>query len=48
MMKRAGCGHNHAMVSFDSEGCLVMECPACPIPGKNMPDDWAERFKDQP
>lgn len=48
MLKRSGCGHTEAHLSEANEGVLVLECPACPIPGKNMPDDWEDRFKNEP
>lgn len=41
------CGHTNAHISPNNEGILSLECPACPIPGKNMPEDWQERFKDE-
>ncbi|TEB28142.1 hypothetical protein FA13DRAFT_1794138 [Coprinellus micaceus] len=39
-LKRAGRGHDPAGPSATSPGELVVECPACPHPGKNLPDDW--------
>jgi len=42
MLKRAGRGHDPAGVEGTSEGELVVECPACPHPGRNLPDDWQQ------
>ncbi|KAG2122214.1 hypothetical protein DEU56DRAFT_873634 [Suillus clintonianus] len=39
-LKRAGRGHDPAGVSGTREGELVLLCPACPQPGKNLPDGW--------
>jgi hypothetical protein len=25
-----------------------MECPACPHPGKNMPEDWQDKYESKP
>ncbi|KAJ2989457.1 hypothetical protein NUW54_g8777 [Trametes sanguinea] len=39
MLKRSGQGHekDRAMA-----GHCAVECPACPLPGKNLPDDWQD------
>jgi hypothetical protein len=42
MLKRAGRGHDPAGVEGTSHGELVVECPACPHPGRNLPDDWQQ------
>jgi hypothetical protein len=42
MLKRAGRGQDPAGVEGTSEGELVVECPACPHPGRNMLDDWKD------
>lgn len=40
LFKRAGKGHDpDGLESVDEGECVVM-CPACPQPGKNLPDDW--------
>ena len=39
-LKRAGRGHDPTGVDGTQEGTLVVECPACPQPGRNLPDDW--------
>lgn len=40
MLKRGGRGHDPAGVNATTEGSLVVECPACPQPGRNLPPDW--------
>ncbi|OBZ73392.1 hypothetical protein A0H81_06621 [Grifola frondosa] len=40
MLKRAGRGHAAAGIDATAPGELVIECPACPHPGKNLPDNW--------
>ncbi|PPQ76961.1 hypothetical protein CVT24_009371 [Panaeolus cyanescens] len=39
-LKRAGRGHDPSGVQGTAQGELAPECPACPHPGKNLPDDW--------
>ena len=39
-LKRAGCGHDRQGIAGTSQGELMVECPACPHPGRNLPDDW--------
>ena len=39
-LKRAGRGHDPGGIDETSKGELLVECPACPHPGKNLPDDW--------
>ncbi|TFY55526.1 hypothetical protein EVJ58_g8192 [Rhodofomes roseus] len=40
MLKRAGRGHDAAGVKATAPGECAVVCPACPHPGKNLPDDW--------
>ncbi|KAF9231579.1 hypothetical protein BU15DRAFT_90871 [Melanogaster broomeanus] len=40
MLKRVGRGHDPAGVDNTKEGECAVLCPACPHPGKNLPDDW--------
>ncbi|TFK82052.1 hypothetical protein K466DRAFT_603992 [Polyporus arcularius HHB13444] len=40
MMKRGGRGHDPAGVAATQPGSCAVECPACPQPGKNLPDGW--------
>ncbi|KAG2003598.1 hypothetical protein CC2G_004190 [Coprinopsis cinerea AmutBmut pab1-1] len=42
MLKRAGRGNIANGVFETKEGDLVIECPACPHPGKNLPNTWRE------
>ncbi|KAG1806398.1 uncharacterized protein HD556DRAFT_1428520 [Suillus plorans] len=40
--KRAGKSHDpDGLESIDQGDCVVL-CPACPQPGKNLPDDWED------
>ena len=39
-LKRAGRGHEQGGIDATSNGELMVECPACPHPGKNLPNDW--------
>lgn len=40
MLKRAGRGQDLSRISGTKQGELGPECPACPHPGKNLPDGW--------
>jgi hypothetical protein len=42
VLKRAGRGHDPEGIGGTSPGSLTVECPACPHPGRNLPDDWAQ------
>jgi hypothetical protein len=42
MVKRAGQGHAEDSVLGTKSGELAIECPVCPRPGVNLPDDWAK------
>ena len=42
MLKRAGQGQDPAGASGTSKGELAVECPACPHPGRNLPEDWKD------
>ncbi|KAL1690227.1 hypothetical protein GGG16DRAFT_125844 [Schizophyllum commune] len=37
---RAGHGHLADGVATTQAGQLALRCPACPQPGRNLPDDW--------
>jgi len=39
-LKRAGRGHDPEGIGATSPGSLTVECPACPHPGRNLPDNW--------
>lgn len=40
LCKRAGRGHARGGVRATALGELAVECPACPQPGKNLPEGW--------
>ncbi|KAI0684985.1 hypothetical protein C8T65DRAFT_712842 [Cerioporus squamosus] len=40
LMKRGGRGNDPDGIASTREGSCAVECPACPLPGKNLPDDW--------
>ncbi|EIW74480.1 hypothetical protein CONPUDRAFT_67415, partial [Coniophora puteana RWD-64-598 SS2] len=40
MLKRSGRGHVEISLNETPEGACAVLCPACPHPGKNMPDGW--------
>ena len=39
-LKRAGCGHDPGGINKTPNGGLMVECPACPHPGHNLPEGW--------
>jgi len=41
-LKRAGRGHDPEGVGNTPPGSLTVECPACPHPGRNLPENWRE------
>ncbi|KIJ94641.1 hypothetical protein K443DRAFT_110051, partial [Laccaria amethystina LaAM-08-1] len=41
-LKRAGRGHDPEGVENTPPGSLTVECPACPHPGRNLPENWRE------
>ncbi|KAA1478735.1 hypothetical protein DENSPDRAFT_788366 [Dentipellis sp. KUC8613] len=40
MTKRGGRGHDPGGIESTQEGSLAVECPACPHPGRNLPEGW--------
>ena len=40
MLKRGGKGQHPCGTASTKQGELAPECPACPHPGKNLPDRW--------
>lgn len=42
LMKRAGRGNDTTSVDGTGPGELVVLCPACPLPGINLPEDWED------
>jgi len=47
MLKRAGRGHDATGATGTKPGELAVLCPACPQPGKNLPDGWENVPDDQ-
>ena len=47
VLKRFGHGHDPAGVEHTQEGECVILCPACPQPGKNLPDNWDRAPEDK-
>ncbi|KAG1760085.1 hypothetical protein EV702DRAFT_1208029 [Suillus placidus] len=45
MLKRAGRGYDLAGVEGTGSGECAVICPACPQPGKNLPDNWHDAPK---
>ena len=39
-LKQAGQGHAQGGIDSTSRGELMVECPACPHPGQNLPNGW--------
>lgn len=42
LMKRAGRGNIDGGLRLTGAGDLALNCPACPIPGVNLPKNWEE------
>ncbi|KAJ7862019.1 hypothetical protein B0H14DRAFT_3444990 [Mycena olivaceomarginata] len=40
LLKRGGRGHDPGGAKATKSGELAVQCPACPRPGVNLPDDW--------
>lgn len=40
MLKRSGRGHDDAGIEATQPGECAVECPACPLPEKNLPAGW--------
>ena len=38
--KRAGRGHDPSGIEGTQQGGLMVECPACPHPDRNLPNGW--------
>ncbi|KAG2341891.1 hypothetical protein BDR05DRAFT_976767 [Suillus weaverae] len=47
MLKWAGWGYDLAGVEGTGCGECAVICPACPQPGKNLPDDWCDAPKEK-
>jgi hypothetical protein len=42
MLKRSGRGHDPDGVAATKAGECVVVCPACPQPGRNLPQGWED------
>ena len=47
MLKRAGRAFDSRGVEGTRSGELAVECPACPRPGVNIPDNWEDAPEGQ-
>lgn len=45
LCKRAGRGLDPMGIETTKPGELALQCPACPHPGKNLPDGWEKSAK---
>lgn len=45
--KRGGGGHIAGGLASITGGSLALECPACPHPGRNLPQGWDEVSEDK-
>lgn len=43
--KRGGRGNDPSGIEGTKQGELAVICPACPVPGRNLPVDWATSLK---
>lgn len=42
LLKRSGRGHDPTGVKGTKEGECAVLCPACPQPGRNLPENWED------
>ncbi|KAF8867839.1 hypothetical protein BD779DRAFT_1463482 [Infundibulicybe gibba] len=47
LMKRMGRGHDTGGIDNTPEGSCAVLCPACPHPGKNLPENWQSAPPDK-
>ena len=40
VLKQACCRHEQEGIDKTPNGGLMVECPACPHPGHNLPEGW--------
>ena len=45
-IKRGGGGHVATGLVSVPDGAFALECPACPHPGRNLPQDWDQTPED--
>jgi hypothetical protein len=48
MLKRAGAAHTPKGIADILPGSLAIECPAAPLEGKNLPNDWKTVYEGKP
>jgi hypothetical protein len=46
-LKRTGRGHDPAGIDATSPGQCAVECPACPHPGRNLPENWEQESAER-
>jgi hypothetical protein len=46
MLKRSGHGHLKDELETQSHSCALL-CPACPLPGINLPPNWESAPKEK-
>jgi hypothetical protein len=46
MLKRSGHGHLKDELETQSHSCTLL-CPACPLPGINLPPNWESAPKEK-
>ena len=46
MLKQSGHGHLKDELETQSHSCALL-CPACPLPGINLPPNWKNMPKDK-
>lgn len=47
-LKRAGIAYRPLGIDDLQDGDLTIECPAIPLPGKNLPSDWEIAYSEKP
>ena len=46
-LKRSAAGHSSVAIDSLADGVLAIECPACPHPGRNLPQGWENAADDK-
>lgn len=46
-IKRGGGGHTETGLDSVPDGAYALECPACPHPGRNLPENWGQASEDK-
>lgn len=47
LLKRMGRGHGEGGAKTTAERECAIVCPACPLPGINLPDNWDSADNDK-